>query len=264
MLLGAVLKVGDIYIQEVKNCTRDTLVVVVDTHRPSYTECEELLSISKKVAVIDHHRKGVESIKNTVLAFHEIYVSSTCEMVTEVVQYLEDDVKINKLTAEGLLAGINLDTKFFAFKTGVRTFEAASYLKKLGADTTEVKKLFRTNVEDFKAKADIISNTHIIDNKICISYSKTYTENINVVIAQAADELLTVKNIEASFILGEKDGTIFISARSLGKINVHVLMEKLGGGGHIDIAGAQLQGVSIDEAYNKVKQIIEQYLREED
>ena len=248
----------------IKNCTRDTLVVVVDTHRPSYTECEELLSISKKVAVIDHHRKGVESIKNTVLAFHEIYVSSTCEMVTEVVQYLEDDVKINKLTAEGLLAGINLDTKFFAFKTGVRTFEAASYLKKLGADTTEVKKLFRTNVEDFKAKADIISNTHIIDNKICISYSKTYTENINVVIAQAADELLTVKNIEASFILGEKDGTIFISARSLGKINVHVLMEKLGGGGHIDIAGAQLQGVSIDEAYNKVKQIIEQYLREED
>ena len=248
----------------IKNCTRDTLVVVVDTHRPSYTECEELLSISKKVAVIDHHRKGVESIKNTVLAFHEIYVSSTCEMVTEVVQYLEDDVKINKLTAEGLLAGINLDTKFFAFKTGVRTFEAASYLKKLGADTTEVKKLFRTNVEDFKAKADIISNTHIIDNKICISYSKTYTENINVVIAQAADELLTVKNIEASFILGEKDGTIFISARSLGKINVHVLMEKLGGGGHIDIAGAQLQDVSIDEAYNKVKQIIEQYLREED
>ena len=250
--------------EAIKNCTRDTLVVVVDTHRPSYTECEELLSISKKVAVIDHHRKGVESIKNTVLAFHEIYVSSTCEMVTEVVQYLEDDVKINKLTAEGLLAGINLDTKFFAFKTGVRTFEAASYLKKLGADTTEVKKLFRTNVEDFKAKADIISNTHIIDNKICISYSKTYTENINVVIAQAADELLTVKNIEASFILGEKDGTIFISARSLGKINVHVLMEKLGGGGHIDIAGAQLQGVSIDEAYNKVKQIIEQYLREED
>ena len=239
--------------EAIKNCTRDTLVVVVDTHRPSYTECEELLSISKKVAVIDHHRKGVESIKNTVLAFHEIYVSSTCEMVTEVVQYLEDDVKINKLTAEGLLAGINLDTKFFAFKTGVRTFEAASYLKKLGADTTEVKKLFRTNVEDFKAKADIISNTHIIDNKICISYSKTYTENINVVIAQAADELLTVKNIEASFILGEKDGTIFISARSLGKINVHVLMEKLGGGGHLDIAGAQLQDVSIDDAYNNVK-----------
>ena len=248
----------------IKNCTRDTLVVVVDTHRPSYTECEELLGISKKIAVIDHHRKGVESIQDTVLSFHEIYVSSTCEMVTEVVQYLEDDVKINKLTAEGLLAGISLDTKFFAFKTGVRTFEAASYLKRAGADTTEVKKLFRSDVEDFKTKAEIISNTRIIDNRICISYSKTQSENINVVIAQAADELLTVKKIESSFVLGEKDGTVFISARSLGKINVHVLMEKLGGGGHMDIAGAQLKGVSIKEAYMKVHEIIEQYLREED
>lgn len=248
----------------IKNCTRDTLVVVVDTQRPSYTECEELLRISKKIAVIDHHRKGVEAIQDTVLSFHEIYVSSTCEMVTEVVQYLEDDVKINKLTAEGLLAGISLDTKFFAFKTGVRTFEAASYLKKAGADTTEVKKLFRANVEDFKTKAEIIGNTHIIDNRICISYSKTQSENINVVIAQAADELLTVKKIEASFVLGEKDGTIFISARSLGKINVHVLMEKLGGGGHMDIAGAQMEGVSIQEAYMKVNEIIEEYLREED
>ena len=247
----------------IKNCTADTLVIVVDTHRPSYTECEELLGISKKVAVIDHHRKGVEFIKDTVLSFHEIYVSSTCEMVTEVVQYLEEDVKINKLTAEGLLAGINLDTKFFAFKTGVRTFEAASYLKKVGADTTEVKKLFRTNVEDFKTKAEIISNTKIINNSICISYSKTESDNINVVIAQAADELLTVKNIEASFILGKKDETVFISARSLGKINVHVLMEKLGGGGHIDIAGAQLEGMSIEEAYEKVKKVVEQHLREE-
>ena len=250
--------------EAIKNCTKDTLVVVVDTHRPSYTECEELLGISKKIAVIDHHRRGVEFIQDTVLSFHEIYVSSTCEMVTEVVQYLEDDVKINKLTAEGLLAGISLDTKFFAFKTGVRTFEAASYLKKAGADTTEVKKLFRTNVEDFKTKAEIISNTHIIDNRICISYSKMKSENINVVIAQAADELLTVKNVEASFVLGEKNGIIFISARSLGKIIVHVLMEKLGGGGHMDIAGAQLEGVSIQEAYKKVNYIIEQYLREED
>lgn len=250
--------------EAIKSCTRDTLVIVVDTHRPSYTECEELLSISKKIAVIDHHRKGVESIQETVLSFHEIYVSSTCEMVTEVVQYLEDDVKINKLTAEGLLAGINLDTKFFAFKTGVRTFEAASYLRKAGADTTEVKKLFRTNVEDFKAKAEIISNTKIIDDRICISYARTHTDNMNVVIAQAADELLTVKKIEASFILGEKNGTIFISARSLGKINVHVLMEKIGGGGHMDIAGAQLEGMSIGEAYTIVHRIIEEYLREEE
>ncbi len=250
--------------EAIKNCTKDTLVIVVDTHRPSYTECAELLKLTKKVAVIDHHRKGVESIQDTVLSFHEIYVSSTCEMVAELIQYLEDDVKINKLTAEGLLAGISLDTKFFAFKTGVRTFEAASYLKKLGADTTEVKKLFRTDVRDFKTKAEIISNTEVVDDRICISYSKTQSQNINVVIAQAADELLTVKNIEASFILGEKNGTVFISARSLGRINVHVLMEKLGGGGHIDIAGAQMEGVSIEEAYNKINETIQEYLREED
>ena len=258
---------SDLFINKeeaIKNCTRDTLVIVVDTHRASYIECEELLAISRKIAVIDHHRKGVEFIQNTVLSFHEIYVSSTCEMVTEVLQCLEEDVKIHKLTAEGLLAGISLDTKFFALKTGVRTFEAASYLKKLGADTTEVKKLFRTSVEDFKIKADIISNTRIVDNRICISYSKNKSDNINMVIAQAADELLTVKNVEASFVLGEKNGTVFISARSLEKINVHVLMEKLGGGGHIDIAGAQLKNTSIEEAYKKVNDIIEQYLREED
>lgn len=249
--------------EAIKNCTRDTLVVVVDTHRPSYTECEELLSISKKVAVIDHHRKGVESIKNTVLAFHEIYVSSTCEMVTELIQYLEEDVKINKLTAEGLLAGINLDTKFFAFKTGVRTFEAASYLKKIGADTVETKMLFKSNVEDFIARADIIKNTKIINKRICIAYSESEISNINVVIAKAADELLNIKNVEASFILGHKNDTVFISARSLGQINVHVLMEKLGGGGHIDIAGAQLKNVTLNQAYKQVHQIIEEYLEEE-
>ena len=247
----------------IKSCTKDTLVFVVDTHRPSYTECEELLGIAKKVVVIDHHRRGVECIKDTVLSFHEIYVSSTCEMVTELIQHLEDDIKINKLTAEGLLAGINLDTKFFAFKTGVRTFEAASYLKKIGADTVDTKMLFKSNVEDFIARADIIKNTKIINKRICIAYSESEISNINVVIAKAADELLNVKNVEASFVLGHKSDTVFISARSLGQINVHVLMEKLGGGGHIDIAGAQLKKLSLEQAYNKVHQIIEEYLEEE-
>ena len=250
--------------EAIKNCNKDTLVIVVDTHRPSYTECQELLGIAKKVIVIDHHRRGVEFIKDTVLLFHEIYVSSTCEMVTELIQYLEDDVKINKLTAEGLLAGINLDTKFFAFKTGVRTFEAASYLKKIGADTVETKMLFKSNVEDFIARADIIKNTKIINKRICIAYSESEISNINVVIAKAADELLNVKNVEASFVLGHKNDTVFISARSLGQINVHVLMEKLGGGGHIDIAGAQLKNVTLNEAYKMVHQIIEEYLEEEE
>ena len=249
--------------EAIKNCNKDTVVIVVDTHRPSYTECQELLNIAKKVIVIDHHRRGVEFIKDTVLLFHEIYVSSTCEMVTELIQYLEEDVKINKLTAEGLLAGINLDTKFFAFKTGVRTFEAASYLKKIGADTVETKMLFKSNVEDFIARADIIKNTKIINKRICIAYSESEISNINVVIAKAADELLNIKNVEASFILGHKNDTVFISARSLGQINVHVLMEKLGGGGHIDIAGAQLKNVTLNQAYKKVHQIIEEYLEEE-
>lgn len=250
--------------EAVDKCTEDTLVVVVDTHRPNHTECEELLNLSRKVVVIDHHRRGVEFINDTVLLFHEIYVSSTCEMVTELVQYMEDDVNINKLTAEGLLGGISLDTKNFSFKTGVRTFEAASYLKKMGADTVEVKKFFNSDVKDFIVKAETIQNAKIIDDRICIAYSETEMSNINIVIAQVADELLNIKQIEASFVLGHKDGKVFISSRSLGKINVHVLMEKLGGGGHMDIAGAQLKDVSLKEAYKMVQDIILDYLEEEE
>ena len=240
------------------------MVVVVDTHRPSYTECPDLLKYTKRIVVIDHHRRGVEFINDSVLLFHEIYVSSTCEMVTELVQYMEEDVKINKITAEGLLAGISLDTKNFAFKTGVRTFEAASYLRKMGADTVEVKKMFNSDVQDFITKADIIKNSKIIKHRIALAYSERKIENINVVIAQAADELLTMKGIEASFVLGTKEDQIFISARSFGNINVQLLMEKLGGGGHLDIAGAQIKDVSLNEAYKTVYELIEQYLEEEE
>ena len=247
----------------IKECTRNTLVVVVDTHRPNFTECPSLLDESDKVVVIDHHRRGVDFINDTVLLFNETYVSSTCEMVTELVQYIEDDVRINKLTAEGLLAGITLDTKNFAFKTGVRTFEAASYLKKSGADTVEVKKLFNSDIKDFITKAEIIQNAKVLNNNICLAYTRTEANNINIVIAQAADELLNVKEVEASFVLGRKDDRVFISARSLGNINVHVLMEKLGGGGHRDMAGAQLD-TSLEEAYEKVKATIETYIKEEE
>ena len=245
----------------IKECNKNTLVVVVDTHRPNHTECPQLLNQSSKVVVIDHHRRGVDFINDTVLLFHEIYVSSTCEMVTELVQYIEDDVRINKLTAEGLLAGITLDTKNFAFKTGVRTFEAASYLKKSGADTVEVKKLFNSDIKDFITKAEIIKNAKVINNNICLAYTTTEANNINIVIAQAADELLNIKEVEASFVLGQKDGKIFISARSLGNINVHVLMEKLGGGGHRDMAGAQLD-TSFEKAYEMVQDTIDTYIKE--
>lgn len=245
-------------------CDKDTLIVVVDTHRPSYTECPELLDISKRLVVIDHHRRGVEYISDTVLLFHEIYVSSTCEMVTELIQYTDYDIKINKLTAEGLLGGIYLDTKNFEFKTGVRTFEAASYLRNVGADTLAVKKFFNSYAEDFVVKAEVIQRTEIIDDRICLSYARQELENINIVIAKAADELLNIKNIEASFVLGMKGDTVFVSARSLGNVNVHVLMEKIGGGGHIDIAGAQIRDVSLSQAYDMVKDVIEEYLEEEE
>ena len=245
-------------------CDKDTLIIVVDTHRPSYTECPELLEISKRLVVIDHHRRGVEYISDTVLLFHEIYVSSTCEMVTELIQYTDYDIKINKLTAEGLLGGIYLDTKNFEFKTGVRTFEAASYLRNVGADTLAVKKFFNSYAEDFLVKAEIIQRTEIIDERICLSYARKELDNINIVIAKAADELLNIKNIEASFVLGMKGDTVFVSARSLGNLNVHVLMEKIGGGGHIDIAGAQIRDVSLSQAYDMVKEVIEEYLKDEE
>lgn len=247
----------------IKECTKNTLVIVVDTHRPNFTECPQLLNMSDKVVVIDHHRRGVDFINDTVLLFHEIYVSSTCEMVTEIVQYIEDDIRINKLTAEGLLAGISLDTKNFAFKTGVRTFEAASYLKKSGADTIEVKKLFNSDIKDFITKAEIIQNAKVINDNICLAYTMTEANNINIVIAQAADELLNIKEVEASFVLGKKDDKVFISARSLGNINVHVLMEKLGGGGHRDMAGAQLD-TSLEKAYEIIKDTIQAHLKEEE
>lgn len=258
---------SDVFISRddaIKNCKRNSLVVVVDTHRPNFTECEELLKISEKIAVIDHHRRGVEFIDNAVLMYHETYASSTCEMVTELIQYIDSKSSIDNLGADALLAGITLDTKNFTFKTGVRTFEAAAMLRKLGADTTSVKKLFQGNLENFIAKAEIIKNAHIIDDIIAISVCEDGIENPKLVSAQAADELLNIKGIRASFVLGKgKDETVFISARSLGDINVHIFMEKLGGGGHIDVAGAQLKDISIEDTVKILKELIVEYLKEE-
>lgn len=250
--------------EAIRHCSRNTIVIVVDTHRPNFTECEELLKISDKIIVIDHHRRGVEFIDNAVLMYHETYASSTCEMVTELIQYIGEKVYIDKLAAEGLLSGITLDTKNFTFKTGVRTFEAASILRKLGADTISVKKLFQGDLEYFIAKAEIIKNTRIIDTKIAISFCADNILNSQLVAAQGADELLNIKGIKASFVLGKgKDNIIFISARSLGDINVHVLMEKLGGGGHIDVAGAQLKDMSFEDALEVVEKLIIEYIRED-
>ncbi len=249
--------------EAIKHCTKNSLVIVVDTHRPNFTECEELLKICEKIVVIDHHRRGVEFIDNAVLLYHETYASSTCEMVTELIQYIDEKMHIDKLGAEALLAGITLDTKNFTFKTGVRTFEAAASLRKLGADTTSVKKLFQGDLDNYIAKADIIKNAKIIGNKIAMSVCPESIANSQLIAAQGADELLNIKGVRASFVLGRgKDSTIFISARSLGDINVHILMEKLGGGGHIDVAGAQLKGISIEEALDRIEELIMEYLKE--
>ena len=249
--------------EAIKMCTKDTLLIVVDTHRPNFTECKELLEIAEKIVVIDHHRRGVEFIDNAVLVYHETYASSASEMVTELIQYISEKSYISRLESEALLAGITLDTKNFTFRTGVRTFEAAATLKKLGADTASVKKLFQGDVETFFAKADVIRNANIIERKIAISSCEEGIENLSIVIAQGADELLNIKGIKGSFVLGKgKDGIVYISARSMGEINVQVIMEKLGGGGHIDIAGAQIKDSDISDVIAKLEDIVTTYLKE--
>ncbi|OPJ55432.1 DHH family phosphoesterase [Alkalithermobacter paradoxus] len=251
--------------EAIRYCDKNTLVIVVDTHRPNFTECEEILKVSEKIVVIDHHRRGIDFIDNAVLMYHETYASSTCEMVTELLQYIDEKASIDQIGAEALLSGITLDTKNFTFKTGVRTFEAAAILRKLGADTVSVKKLFQGDLDEFIGKAEIIKNAKIIDNKIAISICSDMTLSSPLVIAQGADELLNIKGVKASFVLGKSDDNrIFVSGRSLGDINVHVIMEKLGGGGHIDVAGAQLTDISIEEALERVEEIIMEYLKEED
>ena len=240
-----------------------SLLVVVDNHKPSYTEAPELLDRTDKIVLIDHHRRGAEFIEDPILMYLEPYASSTCELVTEILYYMSDKMEMNRFEADALLAGITVDTKNFTFQTGVRTFEAASYLKKTGADTIEVKKLFNSDIKDFITKAEIIQSAKVINENICLAYTKTETDNINIVIAQAADELLNIKEVEASFVLARKNDKVFISARSLGNINVHVLMEKLGGGGHRDMAGAQLD-TSLEKAYEMVNDTIQTYLKEEE
>ncbi len=239
-----------------------TVLVVVDTHRPNFTECPELLKYTENIVVIDHHRRGTEFIENNVLNYHETYVSSTSELVTELLFYMEDKVNVEQIEAEALLAGIAVDTKNFSFKTGVRTFEAASLLRRAGADTVAVKQMFQDDIETIFARAEVIKKAQIIRNTVVISTCQDF-KNAQLVAAQAADELLNIRGITASFVLGKREEDIvFISGRSLGDINVHVILEKLGGGGHLTVAGAQLEGCSIDEAINELIRVIEEYFRE--
>lgn len=241
----------------------DTLVVVVDTHKPSLTECPEIIEQSNRVVLVDHHRRSTEFIDKAVLKYMEPYASSTSELVTEMLQYMENKPKIEKEEADALLAGITVDTKNFTLKTGVRTFDAAAYLRRQGADTIRVRQLFQDDLETFIEKAAIVGTAIRYKDSIAISTSDIQSESIQLIAAQAADDLLDIRGINASFVIAQKmDGTVFISGRSLGDINVQIILETLGGGGHLEVAGAQFKDTDIEEIKQKLIQSIDQYFEE--
>ena len=234
--------------------TDKTLLIIVDTHSDSFIESKEIYKKCDKVVVIDHHRMMVNHINNALVFYHEPYASSASEMVTELVQYLSDNV-LTRIEAESLLAGIMLDTKNFVLKTGSRTFDAASYLRRRGADTVEVKRMFSNSIDTYKVKYQLVSGAEIFNN-CAIACAEEGTKDIRVASAQAADELLSIQGVSASFVIYPSDGEINISARSLGDVNVQLIMEKMGGGGHQTMAGVQLKNVTIEYAREKLVEII--------
>lgn len=242
--------------------TENTLLIVVDTHKKSYVEFSDLLDKVEKKIVIDHHRKAPDCIENVLISFHEVYASSTAELVTEVIQYAKEDIKLTLLEAESLYGGIMVDTKNFTFKTGVRTFEAAAYLRKYGVDIIKVKKWFQADLESYNTIANIVRNVEIHNDAIAIAVYEEENPNSNLICAKAADELLTISDISASFVMAKMGEKVCISGRSIGNINVQLILEKLGGGGHITLAGAQLEGVTLQEAKEELIARINEYLTE--
>ncbi|WP_288867766.1 DHH family phosphoesterase [uncultured Parvimonas sp.] len=243
-------------------CKDTSLVILVDNSRKLSTEAPYLLDVTSKIVVIDHHRMGKDFVENPMLTYLEPYASSACELVTEIIYYMFEKVDVNKLVAEALLAGIVVDTKNFYYQTGVRTFEMASYLKRFGADSIAVKHLFKDNFNTIKLKSNVLSNAISYRNYICIGVFPEELEESMLIAAQSADDLLGVLDIECSFVLTIVSGQIHISGRSLGKISVQLILEKLGGGGHYTSAGARLN-CSMEEAIEKLKRAIDEYLMEE-
>ena len=245
-----------------ENIDDNTLLIVTDTSKTNYVESEEVLAKAKKIVVVDHHRRSANYIENATLTFQEVYASSAAELVTELVQYTDTEVKLKKIEAEALYAGIMMDTKSFTFKTGVRTFEAAAYLRKCGVDIIRVKKWFQSDLNSFNLIAEIVKSAEIINDNIAIAvYNEENVKDINVICAKAADELLTINDVTASFVLGHLDNKICISGRSIGDINVQVILEKLGGGGHITLAGAQVD-MSMEDARQELINRINEYFSE--
>ena len=238
--------------------TRKSLLIIVDTHRADFLDYPALYPKCKTVVVIDHHRKTVDHIDNAVIFYHESYSSSASEMVAELIQYIDSDA-IGRLEAEALLSGIMLDTRNFVLKTGVRTFEAASFLRSKGADPVEVKRLFASSMPSYKTRSAIVAAAELY-NGCAISFTEADQEDVRVVASQAADELLTISGVNASFVMYPRGEGVNISGRSLGEVNVQVIMETLGGGGHLTMAAAQLpDGIGIEEARAKLCEAIDQY-----
>ena len=240
------------------------MVVVVDTNKPQMTECPELLKRSKTIAVLDHHRQSSTVIDNAVLSYIAPYSSSTCEMVAEVLQYIVDDIKVPSIEADCLYAGIMIDTRNFMNRTGVRTFEAAAYLRRCGADITRVRKMFRDDMESYRAKAEAMRMAEVYREQYAIAECPSDIASPTVLAAQTANELLDINGIKASFVLTVYNGRIFLSARSIDEVNVQIIAEKLGGGGHINSAGAQFEHTNVKEAIEALKVTIDQMIEEGD
>lgn len=251
--------------QAVELAGSNTVLVVVDVNRPSITECPELLRMCKSIVVLDHHRQGAEIIENATLSYVEAYASSACEMVSEILQYIGESIKISGEEADCMYSGIMIDTNNFMTKTGVRTFEAAAFLRRNGADVTRVRKLFREDAADYKAKADAVSQAEIYRGIFAISACNSAgLQSPTIAGAQAANELLNIRGVKASFVLTEYQGQVFVSARSIDEVNVQVIMEKMGGGGHLGTAGCQLSGVSLEDGKTMVRETLDRMIGEGD
>ncbi len=242
--------------------SKETLLIVVDTHKKSYVEVPELIERTNKIVVIDHHRRSTDYIDSATLTFQEVYASSAAELVTELLQYVENQITLKPIEIEGLYAGIMMDTKNFTFKTGVRTFEAAAYLRKCGVDIIKVKKWFQSDLENYNTISEIVKNAEIIHDNIGISIYEEDEKDAGLICAKAADELLTISDITASFVIGIIGNKVCISGRSIGEINVQIILEKLGGGGHITLAGAQVEGMTKQEVKQELIKKIEEYFEE--
>ncbi len=251
--------------QAIELAGNNAVLVVVDVNKPTITECPDLLKVCKSIVVLDHHRQGSETIENATLSYVEPYASSACEMVSEILQYTSDNIKIRTEEADCMYSGIMIDTNNFMSKTGVRTFEAAAFLRRNGADVTRVRKMFREDAIEYKAKADAVSQAEIYRQSFAISVCTTEDiQSPTVIGAQAANELLNIRGVKASFVLTDYQGKIYVSARSIDEVNVQIIMERLGGGGHMSIAGCQMEGIGIAEAIGNLKATIDIMLEDGD